>query len=271
MWRIETDHAWLTGQRPATSQNRPQKWKKILIGKGKVAPLGGGSWRLAGIFLLSAVCLSSFGAEERDGGGGGETSSPGGGHLRLPPQGFLPPWAHSLWCFLSCLVFFTVPLSGPIFGHLPDEFALRLLRSSPIAAIQLCEGGSVDGMRVNFVPIEPLPLLNTDLEVGGKYPPPVEDFRRQVLESDAVLFACPENNYSFSGTTCAFLPTVSSLRFSSFFSGFDRFFLPCFIVIGSEFLLQSKTSGLRVSASKDWSAPRGRLLLFRSLVPVLYS
>ncbi|CAA7398516.1 unnamed protein product [Spirodela intermedia] len=65
-------------------------------------------------------------------------------------------------------------------------------------AIQLCEGGSVDGLRVEFVPIEPLPLLNTDLEVGGKYPPPVETFRRKVLESDAVLFACPEYNYSFS-------------------------------------------------------------------------
>ncbi|KAI3758720.1 hypothetical protein L6452_06291 [Arctium lappa] len=65
-----------------------------------------------------------------------------------------------------------------------------LLRS----AIELSE--SIEGMSIEYVDISPLPMLNTDLEVDGKYPPVVEDFRRKILQSDCFLFASPEYNYS---------------------------------------------------------------------------
>ncbi|XP_024962049.1 NAD(P)H:quinone oxidoreductase-like [Cynara cardunculus var. scolymus] len=67
-----------------------------------------------------------------------------------------------------------------------------LLRS----AIELSE--SIEGMSIEHVDISPLPMLNTDLEVDGKYPPVVEDFRRKILESDCFLFASPEYNYSIT-------------------------------------------------------------------------
>ncbi|XP_058107852.1 NADPH:quinone oxidoreductase [Magnolia sinica] len=66
-----------------------------------------------------------------------------------------------------------------------------LLRS----AIQLSRD-SIKGMQIDYVDIEPLPLLNTDLEVNGTYPPVVEAFRRKILEADSILFASPEYNYS---------------------------------------------------------------------------
>ncbi|EHA8590688.1 NADPH:quinone oxidoreductase [Cocos nucifera] len=64
-------------------------------------------------------------------------------------------------------------------------------------AIELCNE-SIPGMQIEHVDIEPLPFCNTDLEIDGKYPPPVEAFRRKILEADSILFASPENNYSLS-------------------------------------------------------------------------
>ncbi|MDG6100330.1 NAD(P)H-dependent oxidoreductase, partial [Alteromonas sp. ZYF713] len=55
---------------------------------------------------------------------------------------------------------------------------------------------SVDGMSIEYIDISPLPMLNTDLEINGKYPPAVEAFRDKILESDCFLFASPEYNYS---------------------------------------------------------------------------
>ncbi|XVE68331.1 hypothetical protein DITRI_Ditri09bG0059100 [Diplodiscus trichospermus] len=42
-------------------------------------------------------------------------------------------------------------------------------------------------------------MLNTDLEVDGKYPLVVEAFRRKILEADSILFASPEYNHSVTG------------------------------------------------------------------------
>ncbi|XP_023525714.1 NAD(P)H:quinone oxidoreductase-like [Cucurbita pepo subsp. pepo] len=55
---------------------------------------------------------------------------------------------------------------------------------------------SIDGLEIEYVDISPLPMLNTDLEVDGTYPPAVEAFRRKILEAESVLFASPEYNYS---------------------------------------------------------------------------
>ncbi|KAJ9567586.1 hypothetical protein OSB04_003552 [Centaurea solstitialis] len=70
------------------------------------------------------------------------------------------------------------------------SFNRGLLRS----AIEL--SNSIEGMSIEYVDISPLPMLNTDLEVDGTYPPVVEDFRRKILQSDCFLFASPEYNYS---------------------------------------------------------------------------
>ncbi|XVF82324.1 hypothetical protein PTKIN_Ptkin16aG0037400 [Pterospermum kingtungense] len=54
----------------------------------------------------------------------------------------------------------------------------------------------INGIQLEYIDISPLPMLNTDLEVDGKYPPVVEAFRQKILEADSILFASPEYNYS---------------------------------------------------------------------------
>ncbi|KAJ8755829.1 hypothetical protein K2173_024374 [Erythroxylum novogranatense] len=71
------------------------------------------------------------------------------------------------------------------------SFNHGLLRS----AIELSKD-SVRGLQIQDIDISPLPMLNTDLEVGGTFPPVVEAFRKRILEADSVLFASPEYNYS---------------------------------------------------------------------------
>ena len=67
------------------------------------------------------------------------------------------------------------------------------------AAIQISKE-SVNGMEIEYIDISPLPVLNTDLEVDGTFPPVVEAFRQKILQADSVLFASPEYNYSVTGT-----------------------------------------------------------------------
>jgi chromate reductase, NAD(P)H dehydrogenase (quinone) len=53
-------------------------------------------------------------------------------------------------------------------------------------------------MTVTVADISQFPLYNEDVRQQG-YPPPVETLRRQIAEADALLFACPEYNYSMTG------------------------------------------------------------------------
>ncbi|KAE8735751.1 putative NADPH:quinone oxidoreductase 1 [Hibiscus syriacus] len=55
---------------------------------------------------------------------------------------------------------------------------------------------SINGIQMEYIDISPLPMLNTDLETDGKFSPVVEAFRQKILESDSILFASPEYNYS---------------------------------------------------------------------------
>ncbi|CAI9097028.1 OLC1v1033320C1 [Oldenlandia corymbosa var. corymbosa] len=66
------------------------------------------------------------------------------------------------------------------------------------AAMELSKE-SVNGLNIEYVDISPLPFLNTDLEVGGTYPPAVEAFREKIQQADCYLFASPEYNYSVTG------------------------------------------------------------------------
>ncbi|VFQ61388.1 unnamed protein product [Cuscuta campestris] len=66
------------------------------------------------------------------------------------------------------------------------------------AAMEICEEW-LKGTEIEYLDISALPFLNTDLEVDGTYPPAVEDFRRKILQADAIIFASPEYNYSVTG------------------------------------------------------------------------
>jgi chromate reductase len=54
------------------------------------------------------------------------------------------------------------------------------------------------GMSVTVADIVQIPLYNEDVRVEG-FPPPVATLRQQIKTADALLFACPEYNYSMSG------------------------------------------------------------------------
>ncbi|XP_008231680.1 PREDICTED: NADPH:quinone oxidoreductase-like [Prunus mume] len=65
------------------------------------------------------------------------------------------------------------------------------------SAIEISKS-SIPGVEIEHVEIAELPLLNTDLEGEGSFPPVVEAFRQKILEADSILFASPEYNYSVS-------------------------------------------------------------------------
>src|SRR5712664_2228457 len=54
------------------------------------------------------------------------------------------------------------------------------------------------GMAVTVADISQIPPYNEDVRAEG-FPPTVETLRRQIAAADALLFACPEYNYSMSG------------------------------------------------------------------------
>jgi len=54
------------------------------------------------------------------------------------------------------------------------------------------------GMTVEVADISQFPLYNEDVRQQG-FPPPVQKLREQIAAADALLFACPEYNYSMSG------------------------------------------------------------------------
>jgi chromate reductase len=66
-----------------------------------------------------------------------------------------------------------------------------------VVAIQLSQE-SVKDIQIEYIDIEQLPMLNTDLEGPGTFPPVVEAFRQKIKEADSVLFASPEYNFSIA-------------------------------------------------------------------------
>ena len=54
------------------------------------------------------------------------------------------------------------------------------------------------GMNVVVADISHIPPYDEDVRAQG-FPPPVETLRQQIKAADALLFACPEYNYSMSG------------------------------------------------------------------------
>lgn len=62
------------------------------------------------------------------------------------------------------------------------------------AAIEL----KPDGMEIDVLAIDQVPLYNEDMRLQG-YPPPVAKMRADLAAADAVLFVTPEYNYSVPG------------------------------------------------------------------------
>ena len=67
-------------------------------------------------------------------------------------------------------------------------------RAALNAAIELRPAG----MNVTVADISKIPLYDEDVRAQG-FPAPVETLRQQIKAADALLFACPEYNYSMSG------------------------------------------------------------------------
>jgi chromate reductase, NAD(P)H dehydrogenase (quinone) len=67
-----------------------------------------------------------------------------------------------------------------------------------IAALRTAIALSPANVAVTVADISQIPPYNEDVRAQG-FPPTVETLRRQIAASDALLFACPEYNYSMSG------------------------------------------------------------------------
>jgi chromate reductase, NAD(P)H dehydrogenase (quinone) len=66
------------------------------------------------------------------------------------------------------------------------------------AALRVAIAQKPAGMNVTVADISQIPPYNEDVRAEG-FPPSVETLRRQIAAADALLFACPEYNYSMSG------------------------------------------------------------------------
>jgi chromate reductase, NAD(P)H dehydrogenase (quinone) len=67
-----------------------------------------------------------------------------------------------------------------------------------MAALRVAIGLKPADMDVTVADISQIPLYNEDVRQQG-FPPAVETLRRQIKQADALLFACPEYNYSMTG------------------------------------------------------------------------
>lgn len=66
------------------------------------------------------------------------------------------------------------------------------------AALRAAQELVPEGLSLEIADISGIPLYNDDVRAAG-YPPAVQRLREQIAAADALLFATPEYNYSFSG------------------------------------------------------------------------
>src|SRR5258708_36705314 len=67
-----------------------------------------------------------------------------------------------------------------------------------MAALRIAIAQKPSNMTIEVADISQIPPYNEDVRQQG-FPPSVETLRRQIAAADALLFACPEYNYSMSG------------------------------------------------------------------------
>ncbi len=56
-----------------------------------------------------------------------------------------------------------------------------------------------DGVSLDVMDLDGIPLYDGDVEAAEGFPPTVAAFREAIRSADALLIACPEYNYSVSG------------------------------------------------------------------------
>ena len=66
------------------------------------------------------------------------------------------------------------------------------------AALRAAQELLPDGMTLEIADIAEVPLFNDDVRAVG-FPPAAQRLREQIAAADALLFATPEYNYSYSG------------------------------------------------------------------------
>jgi chromate reductase len=71
-------------------------------------------------------------------------------------------------------------------------------KSFNTAALRAAQEMAPKEMTINIFDIAPIPLYNEDIREQG-FPEPVEEFRRQIKNADAILIVTPEYNYSIPG------------------------------------------------------------------------
>ena len=67
-----------------------------------------------------------------------------------------------------------------------------------MAALRAAAANAPDGVELQIADITSVPLYDNDVYERG-FPPAVDTLRDQIHDADALLFATPEYNYSFSG------------------------------------------------------------------------
>ena len=67
------------------------------------------------------------------------------------------------------------------------------------AALRAAQELAPAGVSIEIADISDIPLYDEDLRHEGSFPDTVMRLRNQIAAADAVLFACPEYNYSVSG------------------------------------------------------------------------
>jgi chromate reductase len=65
------------------------------------------------------------------------------------------------------------------------------------AALKAAQGLLPVGAALNLITLNDIPVFNQDIELTP--PESVLEFKRQIRAADAILFATPEYNHSFSG------------------------------------------------------------------------
>jgi chromate reductase, NAD(P)H dehydrogenase (quinone) len=66
------------------------------------------------------------------------------------------------------------------------------------ALLEVAQQVAPDGVEISIYDLDGIPIYNADVQEQG-FPEPVVDFKRAIAKADALVFACPEYNYSYSG------------------------------------------------------------------------
>lgn len=79
------------------------------------------------------------------------------------------------------------------------------------AALRAAQELAPSGMQIEIADISDIPLYNADVQAQG-FPEPVRKLAERIRKADALLFGCPEYNYSMSGVLKNGIDWISRLE-----------------------------------------------------------